>query len=133
MDPAGHESRLSPDCSDEELGFAIEQSLARSRFLEVQEIGAFFDPNRITLGYESWVASLLLQYGHKTRRSVFKNMALCNIAVTAGQLEITPTRHQKLEAWGRDKDDGITDTVLSATCLPAEVGAALRAAFGRCG
>jgi hypothetical protein len=45
---------------------------------------------------------------------------------------ITPTRHEKLEGWGRSNNDGIEDVYVRSDASPAEIGAAIRLAFSRC-
>jgi len=47
-------------------------------------------------------------------------------------MEISPMRHEKLESWGREKDDGIEDVFIPADSSPIVVGEALLLAFSRC-
>ncbi|WP_162575055.1 contact-dependent growth inhibition system immunity protein [Variovorax sp. PBL-H6] len=131
-DPNGYEAHLAGSATDEEVGKALLQALSSSRFLKVEEIDEFFSLNRIMSSYESWVASLLDRYKYKTRRALFKNMMLCNITVTDEAMEIGPTQHERLEAWGRERGDGIQEVLLSIHSPAAEIGKALQEAFTLC-
>lgn len=71
-------------------------------------------------------------YGYKTKRELFKKMRRCDVEERRGVITIGPNHHEKLEAWGRDKGDGIEDVVIEANCSPSEIGAALRLALSRC-
>lgn len=131
-DPQGCETHLSPDASNETLGRSVLDAVACSRFLKLDEIDDFFNLERTTLAYTKWVASLLERYKYKTRRALFKSMALCHITVTTGTLEIAPMRHEKLEAWSGKRNDGVDNILLPLERPPEEIGKALRIAFSRC-
>ncbi|WP_162578042.1 contact-dependent growth inhibition system immunity protein [Variovorax sp. PBS-H4] len=131
-DPSGHEVHLVGSATDEQLGEGVLKALSGSRFLKMEEIDEFFSLKEIMSNYENWVASLLKRYKYKTRRALFKNMMLCNITVVAETMEIGPTRHEKLEAWGQERDDEIEQVLLSADSSAQEIGKALRTAFDRC-
>jgi CDI immunity protein len=131
-DPQGKQHLLTPDTSDDALGSALLDALAHSRFLKVEEIAAFFDYERCKQQYAEWVNTMMKRYGYKSRRALFKNMKNCGIECQDGQILISPTHYDKLEGWGREKDDGIVDVVIGADKSPQEIGAALRLAFGRC-
>jgi CDI immunity protein len=130
-DPNSFEGHLTPDATEEELGKSLLQAIGSSRFLKPDEIDEFFNLNRIMKSDSDWIASLLDRY-KKSKRNLFKNMALCNVTVTTGEMEISPMRHEKLDAWGREKDDGIEDIILQADSPPEEIGRSLRIAFSRC-
>lgn len=74
----------------------------------------------------------MVRYGYKTAKSLFKNMKNCSIEKVDGEIKISPSRHEKLEAWARTKDDGIEDVVIPVVSSPREIGQALRTAFSRC-
>jgi hypothetical protein len=40
--------------------------------------------------------------------------------------------HKQLEAWGREKDDGIEEIFIAVASSPEEIGAVLRLGFSRC-
>lgn len=100
-DPHGYEGHISPNATEGELGKAVLEAVAHSRFLKLEEIEVFFNLERTMSAYSAWVTSLLERYKYKSRRALFKNMALCNITVTAEEMEVAPMRHEKLEAWKR--------------------------------
>ena len=59
-------------------------------------------------------------------------MMRCSIEISDGRLTISPSCHEKLEAWsgkGLTEDD---DVVLSVNSTTEEIGAGLRLAFSRC-
>lgn len=134
-DPLGFESDCAPNATDEELGTIVLEAASHSRFIRPEpreEFDQFFNPARIAAAYSTWVASLLERYKYKTKRNLFKNMALCHISVTEDNIEISPMRHEKLEGWEGQKNEGVEDVVLPADSGPEEVGKALRTAFSRC-
>lgn len=72
------------------------------------------------------------RYEYKTRRILFKNMALCNLTVSGSEMEIMPMRHEKLEAWGGLGLDGNENVLVSMDSSSDQIGKALRMAFSRC-
>lgn len=134
-DPAGFEGYLPHSATDDELGKAVLEAIAQSRFLRPEnreEFERFFNPARIAASYAARVTFLIERYKYKTKRNLFKNMALCNITVSDGEMEISPTRHEKLESWAGIKNEGIENVILPAASSSEEIGRALRTAFSRC-
>ncbi|EKN4707033.1 contact-dependent growth inhibition system immunity protein [Yersinia ruckeri] len=123
---------LQPDTDDQSLGEMILQALSDSRTLTVEECETFFDLEKGKEEYAAWIAMLMEKYGYKTKKSLFKYMKNCGIHCVNGVITISPTRHEKLEGWGREKGDGIEDVILSVESPPAEIGAGLRLALTRC-
>lgn len=99
---------------------------------ELADCIEFFDLEKGKERYAAWIAMLMGKYGYKTKRALFKDMKNCGIHLVNGVITISPTRHEKLEAWGRTKGDGLEDVILSLDCSPAEIGAGLRLALSRC-
>ena len=131
-DPDGVQTLLSLDVSDEELGQATLLALSKSRIIDVSEIGTFFNIDNVKKRYDAWVADLMTKYNYKTKRALFKNMMQCSVEISDGRLTISPSCHEKLEAWsgkGLTEDD---DVVLSVNSTTEEIGAGLRLAFSRC-
>jgi hypothetical protein len=131
-DPQGKDTLLDINVGDDVLGRAVLESLARSRFLTLAEVPAFFDCRQYPIRYAAWVQSLMKAYKYKTKSALFREMESCNIESCDGIIRITPMRHKKLEAWGRDKDDGIEDVLIPAGSSPERIGAALRLGFSLC-
>ena len=143
-DYKGIEHRLPPNISDQDLGLAVLDAMARSRWvLGIPREGSVYPPNvefdsdlyNRELSMErgkKWVADLMAQYGYKTKRALYKNMQNCSIDRYGDSIKFMPSHHEKLEMWSRVKDDGIEDVILPVTSTPAEIGAALRLAFSRC-
>jgi hypothetical protein len=123
---------LDLNAGDDLLGMAVLESLARSRFLTLAELPAFFDYRQYPIRYEAWVQSLMKAYNYKTRSALFREMKSCGIESSEGMIKITPSRHEELEGWVEDRDGGIKDVFIPADSSPEKIGAALRLAFSRC-
>ena len=131
-DPDGIQKLLPLEVSDEELGQVTLLALSKSRVIDVSEIETFFNIDNIKKRYDAWVADLMAKYNYKTKRALFKNMMQCSVEISDGILTISPSWHEKLEAWS---GEGISDddkVVLSVNSTTEEIGAGLRLAFSRC-
>ena len=131
-DLIGKQHILKPQATTVELGTALLDALAHSRFLSLDEIDDFFDYEKRRESYAIWIQSLMEQHNYKSKSALFKNMANCGVQVVDGVMEIMPMRHEKLEGWGREKDDGIENVFIPAYSSPTVVGDALLLAFSRC-
>src|ERR1700750_1365669 len=143
-DPQGVEHFLSPDAADKELGSAVLDALAHSRFVlpesrkdDCIHPEATFDKdlynyNLTNQRYDQWVSSLLERYGYKTKRALFKDMKNCSIESKSGQITIRPSHHEKLEAWSGEGISASDYVTIPGDSSPSDVGAALRLAFSRC-
>lgn len=135
---------LEADVSDNDLGEALLDALARSRFVlpeprndvwihpEALFDADLYDIDQTIRRYDEWVSKLITQFGYKNKRSLFKNMRSCGAEKKEGQIEIVPTRHEKLEAWS---GDGFTDAdkvIIAANVLPVELGCTLRMVLSEC-
>lgn len=132
-DPMFPSRLLLPDAGYEIIGEQILQALSDSRTLNVlEERVAFFDLERGKEHYAIWTAMLMEKYGYKSKKSLFKDMKNCGIHYVNGVITISPTRHEKLESWGKTKGDGIEDVVLPIDSTLAEIGSGLGLALSRC-
>lgn len=143
-DPQGVECYAGLDVTDFDLGVAVLNALAHSRFVLAQpRTGVWMHPD-VTFDeelynldatmerYKSWVGSLQEKYGYKTKRALFKCMKSCAIACKEGQITIRPRHHEKLELW---TGKGIAESdffSISTDSDPSVIGATLRLAFNRC-
>lgn len=124
---------LQPDADEHTIGKTILQALSDSRTLDNPvERMVFFDLDKGKEQYAAWISLLKERYGYKTKKALFKDMRNCGIHCANDVITISPKRHEKLEAWGRTKGDGIENVILSVNSSPAEIGAALRLALSRC-
>ncbi|MCQ2995020.1 contact-dependent growth inhibition system immunity protein [Pseudomonas syringae] len=132
-DPEGKRFFLSPSCTDRELGESILEALAVSRMVDPKENPEFFDfRGRVSLQYSEWIAEVMIKFGYKTKRALFKDMKSCSADAIGGLITIRPTHHEKLEAWS---GKGITEkdyVVILASSYVDEIGSAFRLAFSRC-
>jgi hypothetical protein len=131
-DPEGVQHFLSVDADYKTLGSAVLAALKYSRWLKIDELDEFFDPEKRKLTYAEWVTNIMHKYSYKTKREMFKNMHSCDITVCGNQMTISPSRHEKLEQWGASKGDNLEDVQLSANADSEAIGKALRLAFSRC-
>lgn len=143
-DPQGVEHFFGPDATDKELGFAVLDALAHSRFVlpeprkdvwihpEATFDMELYDYNSTNQRYDQWVGSTLERYVYKTRRALFKDMKKCSIESKMGQITIRPSHHEKLETWsgkGLSESDYV---IIPNGSSPSDLGAALRLGFSRC-
>lgn len=143
-DPKGASHLLPPDTTDAQLGEALVDALARSRFVlpaprkdiwthpDVTFDRDLYDHEQVQARYRQWTSCLMARYGYKTKRALFKNMKNCSIELDGDVITICPSFHEKLETWS---GEGITEedyAILPANSSPSEIGAALRLAFSRC-
>jgi len=129
-EPTALERLLTPDVPDSILGEAVQNSLAESKFLTLEEAKAL---RSVADSRDAeWVRSLMDRYGYRTKQALFKNMKSCSIVVSDDELVFSPSHHDKLDSWSRSKGDGIEDVIIPSDSSMTEVGAALRLAFSRC-
>ncbi|WP_145582778.1 contact-dependent growth inhibition system immunity protein [Yersinia thracica] len=132
-DPLFPSHLLPPDADDKSIGEAVLIALSNSRTLtSLEERVAFFDLETGKEQYAAWIAMLMQKYGYKTKRALFKDMKNCSIHCLNDVITISPTRHEKLEAWSGTGLTESDDVVISVNSVPAEIGAALRLALSRC-
>jgi hypothetical protein len=132
-DPLFHAHLLNPDEGDKCIGKTILQALSDSRTLtSPEERVDFFDLQKGEIQYAAWISMLMDRYTYKTKKSLFSNMKHCIIHCSNGVITISPTRHERLEAWEGIGKDGRDKVKLSVESSPEEVGAGLRLALSRC-
>jgi len=129
-DPSVKSTVLVVDAPEEALGQALLIALAHSRFLSLEEARQI----RLTgqTNYQTWIKERMQQFRYKSKRALFRYMNHCFISSFEGRITIRPQCHEKIEGWGRERDDGIENVILPDTAHPSEVGAGLRLAFSRC-
>lgn len=132
-DPLFPSHLLQPDASESDVGEAILKALSDSRTLNVlEERMDFFDLEKGKENYANWIAMLMDRYGYRSKKALFKDMKNSGIHLVNDTITISPTRHEKLQGWGRNKGDGIEDVILTADSSPFEIGVGLRLALSRC-
>lgn len=131
-DPLFPPNLLPPDADDQTIGEAVLVALSNSRTLSLEESADFFDLEKGKEQYAAWIAMLMERYGYKTKRALFKDMKRCSIHCINDVITISPTRHEKLEAWGGTGRGGSDKVILPVNSPPSEIGAALRLALSRC-
>ncbi|WP_336277539.1 contact-dependent growth inhibition system immunity protein [Cronobacter dublinensis] len=132
-DPLFPPHLLSPESDDETIGKAILQALSDSRTLtSIEDRVELFDLEKGKQRYTERIAMLRGKYGYKSKKSLFKDMKYCSIHCVNGVINISPSRHEKLEAWGGTGRGGNDKVILSLENSPAEIGAGLRLALSRC-
>lgn len=123
---------LPLDVDDIALSNALLQALSNSRTFTQgsDESIDFFDLTKGEDRYENWVSHLCQSLGYKTKKSLLKNMMLCDVYLFDSVINIYPNRHVRLDAWdGLGKDKAVT---LSLDSTPDEIGKGLRLAMSYC-
>jgi hypothetical protein len=129
-DPQGVTQTLDVGAPDSELGSAIVQALAKSRFLSSEEARAFFDKASNIDDWEAWVRFLMTKYGYPSRKALFQQMKSCDVRRVGDAIEFLPSRHVESEAWeALDPSEALT---INADATADEIGAAARIALQRC-
>jgi hypothetical protein len=125
----GYVIYLAPDASDEALGRALLETLARSRFIFPPD-PEFSEAERYLRCYHNWQKDFMQRYGYKTKREAYKNMDWCEAERSEGKISIQPHQRDKPEYF-RDLPPEKT-VVIPATDDTVAVGGALRLALDRC-
>ncbi|MCT8350060.1 CdiI family contact-dependent growth inhibition immunity protein [Photorhabdus temperata] len=132
-DPNFQPHLLSIIADNKSIGESVLQALSNSRTLaSLEERGTFFDLEKGKEQYAAWVAMLMEKYEYKTKKALFKDMKHCFIHCVNSFITISPSRHEKLEAWGGTGRGGSDKVILSVENSTAEIGAGLRLALSRC-
>jgi hypothetical protein len=131
-DNLGAQHFLEPNSNDESLGHAVLDALSRSRFCSLEEIQSRRHSDRMAEEYATWVQSLMVKYGYKDKRALFKSMMNCNVKLAGGFITIGPMIHDSLDGWIGFPRDENNPVIIPASSTAEEVGAALRLAFSRC-
>ncbi|RRD89205.1 contact-dependent growth inhibition system immunity protein [Conchiformibius steedae] len=123
---------LPRDTDNVTLGTTVLQALANSRtfIYDTPEDQDFFDLSKRQQRYDDWILYLCERLGYQTKRALFKKMLNCGIYLNNRQIEISPSRHVKLEAWDGMKD--VEHVFLTLDNTSEEIGSGLRLALSRC-
>lgn len=130
-DETSYVKLLFPECSNTELGKALETALEKSRIIDPDN-DDLLNREMVAIRYKRWVADKMDIFNYKTKRALFKKMHLCNIRKINGSITIEPMLHEKIETWS---GDGISESdyvVIPDSSSSEEIGAAIRLAFSRC-
>jgi hypothetical protein len=120
---------LLPNVDNKTLGENILLALSKSRTITKEEYAAFFNLETNKKRHEEWEKNLMKKFGYKTKRALYRKMNRCGIYLKNGVIEISPSNHEKLKAWGGIRN---ADVFLSLNNSPEEIGAGLRLAFSKC-
>jgi CDI immunity protein len=125
----GYVTYLEPDATDEALGRALLEALARSRFIFPPD-PAFSEAERYLRCYRNWQKDFMHRYGYKTKRDAYSNMDWCRVKRSEGKISIQPHQRDRPEYF-RNLPPEKTVTI-AETDDPETVGAALWLALNRC-
>lgn len=123
---------LDHDANAKEIGNAVLHSLRRYKKLTAVEVGVFFDLSKSESAYQIWVDSLLHRYGYNSKKELFKSMKHCSVRLQDQILKISPSKHEKLEAWSGTGQGGQDDVLVQVSSSSGEVGEGVRTALERC-
>jgi len=132
MDPERETYFLAPDCSDIELGEALQKALAAYRVLSPASEEARSLTKRAIAGefIEKWEAERMEKFGYKRKSQLYKRIHNCSIRSVEGIITIKPSNHDHPRGWSAV--DRAYDVHIPDTSTPEEIGAALRLGFSRC-
>jgi hypothetical protein len=125
----GYVIYLTRDASDETLGQAMLEALARSRFIFPPDPN-FSEAERYLRCIRNWQNDFMQRYGYKTKRDAYKNMDWCEVARSEGKISIKPHQRIKPERFRWLPPE--RTVIVPVTDDPDAAGAALRLALDRC-
>ncbi len=125
----GYVIYLERDASDEAMGRALLEALARSRYIFPPD-PQFSEAERYMRCYRNWQKDFMQRYGYKTKRDAYKNMDWCRAKRSEGKIAVQPHKRDKPEYF-HDLPSEKTVVILATDDAEA-VGAALRLALDRC-
>lgn len=144
LDPRGVQLILDGDIDNQTLGQGVLDCISKSRFVLprkrtdvvqhplVEFDEQMYDKEILRASYKHWTSQAIERLGFKGEKEIFKHMKFCGIEVIDSVMTISPTRHDSLFEWSREKSDGIEDVVISMNLSSEDIGAALRIGFNRC-
>jgi hypothetical protein len=125
----GYAIYLAPDTSDEALGRALLEGLARSRFIFPPD-PTFSEAERYMQSYRNQQNDFMQRYGYKTKRDAYKNMDWCRVRRSEGTISLQPHKRDKPEHFRSLPPE--KTVAIPATDDSVAVGAALRLALDHC-
>lgn len=123
---------LHPDASAADIGAAVLQTLSRYKKLATVEVNIFFDLAKVENDYQIWVSNLLELHDYSSKKELFKSMKHCSVRLQDDILKISPTKHEKLEAWSGTGQGGQDDVRIPASSSSGDVGQGVLTALERC-
>lgn len=148
-DPLGKQYLLELTVENIDLGAALFDALAHSRFI-IPEIFVkqnptawrnpeaiivpenIFEREYLTQRYNEWISQISKQFGYKSKRAMFKNMRSVDATKFDGNITLSPSNHERLEGWGGDGISEKDNVVLPENSSPDKVGEGIRLALSRC-
>ena len=131
-DPQGKHHLFASDVGEEQIGHAVLDALAHSRFLAFKDHPEWYDRDENKRRNDEQVAMLMSRYGYKQRSALFSSMELCTIELVGGIITIEPQNHIRPEVWEQRTPDLAKNLTIPVHKPPAEIGAALKEGFRRC-
>jgi len=131
-EPGASPHYLAPDVGDNTLGQTLRLALSASKHASMEEFQKIFHSSVIQQLGKEREAWAMKQYGYKTKRAMYKNMAICSIKMRDGQIDIQPTHMKAVDSYTVKNDTGPFPLYVSESATDAELGAALREGFKRC-
>jgi hypothetical protein len=123
---------LPPDAGAADIGAAVLQTLSRYKKLTAVEVNMFFDLAHVEDDYQIWVSNLLKLHAYSSKKELFKSMKHCSVRLQDDILKISPTKHEKLEAWSGTGQGGQDNVELEAPFSSGDVGQGVLTALERC-
>jgi hypothetical protein len=118
---------LDSDATNEDLGYALLDALAKSRYDNSKE---FLNPDRAMRVYQEWQNDFMTRYGYRSKREAYTSLDWCGARMSEGTISIEPHNRYKADHWKSLPPDKIV--TIHVTTDPNVAGAALRLALNRC-
>lgn len=132
-DPLGLRRQLEPNASDLQLGEAVRECLAKSRFLDTPEKrGDLFHRDRMTAAAAAWETSIMERYKYKSKAAIYRMMRWVDVDEVNNQIEVTPSFNDRGKVFTAEGIAPEMRIQLPSDASATAVGAALREAFRRC-
>ncbi|NEN76629.1 CdiI family contact-dependent growth inhibition immunity protein [Pelistega sp. NLN82] len=122
------------DISDEELGAYIKQKLAESREISHEQLYELYQSNVIKELTNTLEKEMMLLYGYKNRKAIYKNMRFMSIESDKDKIIIMPEHQDSLNGATAisNEDNTMLSFIYDKTISDKDLGIAVREVFNYC-
>lgn len=127
---------LAPDASPEDLGAAVLDCLAHSRFVSPEHDRRLLETlsnfRAVASRWTAWWEEVRVKRGYKSKHAIFRGMKLCHVTRSRGTISVEPTSRDGRGGWSGDRIDADANVQLPEGASGSEIGASLLTALSRC-
>ncbi|NEN76631.1 CdiI family contact-dependent growth inhibition immunity protein [Pelistega sp. NLN82] len=122
------------DISDEELGAYVKQKLTESRDIPYEQFYELYQSNTIHNLTKTLEKEMMLLYGYKNRKAIYKNMRFMTIESDKDKMVIIPHHQDSLDGSTTisNEDNTMLSFTYDKTISDKDLGIAVREAFNYC-